>query len=179
MFEAINTNIPEVKILKPSIYEDDRGFFYESFNQNDFNSAIGDKVNFVQDNHSRSKHLTLRGLHYQEYPYEQGKLVRVLVGEIFDVALDYRKNSKTYGEYVGIHLSSENKKQLWIPPGFAHGFLVLSNNAEIAYKTTNYYSPDHDKGFFWQSASIDWPVVKDLTLSDKDKNLPNFITHEI
>ena len=130
--------IPDVKLIEPDVFEDERGFFFESFNQQKFNEAIGQDVTFVQDNHSKSSKGVLRGLHYQEAPFEQGKLVRVIAGEVFDVAVDIRKGSPTYGQWVSEILSAENKKQLWIPEGFAHGFLTISSEAEFIYKTTSY-----------------------------------------
>ncbi|EFH8383927.1 TPA: dTDP-4-dehydrorhamnose 3,5-epimerase, partial [Escherichia coli] len=137
---VIKTEIPDVLIFEPKVFGDERGFFMESFNQKVFEEAVGRKVEFVQDNHSKSSRGVLRGLHYQKAPYAQAKLVRCVVGEVFDVAVDIRESSKTFGKWVGINLSAENKRQLWIPEGFAHGFLVLSDTAEFVYKTNNYYS---------------------------------------
>lgn len=164
--------IPEIILIEPKIFEDDRGFFFESYNKNDFESAVGRKVNFVQDNHSRSSIGVLRGLHYQSSPYEQGKLVRVISGEVFDVAVDIRPSSNTYGQWVGEYLSSKNKKQLWIPEGFAHGFYTLSECAELVYKTTNFYSADHDRTILWNDNDIDikWPLKEEPILSIKDQN---------
>ncbi|EJW0437551.1 dTDP-4-dehydrorhamnose 3,5-epimerase, partial [Escherichia coli] len=136
---VIKTEIPDVLIFEPKVFGDERGFFFESFNQKVFEEAVGRKVEFVQDNHSKSSKGVLRGLHFQRPPFEQAKLVRCIVGEVFDVAVDIRVGSDSYGHWVGIILSSENKRQLWIPEGFAHGFLVLSDEAEFVYKTTNYY----------------------------------------
>ena len=141
--KAISLKIPDVKLIEPDVFEDERGFFFESFNQQKFNEAIGLDVTFVQDNHSKSKKGVLRGLHYQDEPFAQGKLVRVICGEVFDVAVDIRKDSTTYGQWVSEILSGDNKKQLWIPEGFAHGFLTLSDMAEFLYKTTNFYSFNH------------------------------------
>lgn len=170
---VIKTSIPDVLILEPKVFGDDRGFFFESFNQKLFEDAVGYPVNFVQDNHSKSTKGVLRGLHYQLPPHAQGKLVRCVAGEVFDVAVDIRKSSPTFGQWVGVHLSGENKRQLWIPEGFAHGFLTLSETAEFLYKTTNYYAPESDSGLLWsdKSISINWPFF-DVILSDKDKRQP-------
>jgi len=161
--------IPDVKLIEPEVFEDERGFFFESFNQQKFNEAIGQEVTFVQDNHSKSSQGVLRGLHYQEAPFEQGKLVRVIAGEVFDVAVDIRNESPTYGQWVSEILSAENKKQLWIPEGFAHGFLTISSEAEFIYKTTSYYSKQHEVAIHYlkNSFGIDWPNTKVL-LSKKD-----------
>ncbi|EKC6981661.1 dTDP-4-dehydrorhamnose 3,5-epimerase, partial [Cronobacter sakazakii] len=147
--KVVKTDISDVLIFEPKVFGDDRGFFFESFNQKTFMEAVGRKVTFVQDNHSKSACGVLRGLHYQLDPYAQGKLVRCVVGEVFDVAVDIRKNSTTFGKWVGVNLSADNKRQLWIPEGFAHGFLVLSETAEFVYKTTNYYNPESDRGIIW------------------------------
>jgi dTDP-4-dehydrorhamnose 3,5-epimerase len=164
------TDIPDVLILDPKIFADERGFFMESFNQNKFNQVVGREVDFVQDNHSFSTEGVLRGLHYQIEPKAQGKLVRVIEGEVFDVAVDLRKESPTFGRWVGVILSAENKKQLWIPEGFAHGFYVLSKNASFLYKTTNYYSIEHERTLRWndEDLNIKWPIKAKLTISDKD-----------
>lgn len=164
------TAIPEVIVLEPKVFGDDRGFFYESFNQKAFQEATGLDVQFVQDNHSKSARNVLRGLHYQ-VQQPQGKLVRVVQGEVFDVVVDIRKASKTYGQWVGIHLSAENKKQFWIPPGFAHGFVVLSESAEFLYKTTDYYAPEHERCIAWNDPDIGivWPFEGEPALSAKDK----------
>jgi dTDP-4-dehydrorhamnose 3,5-epimerase len=164
------TAIPDVLIIEPKVFGDDRGFFFESFNQAAFNQAIGQEITFVQDNHSKSAQNVLRGLHYQLPPKAQGKLVRVVQGEVFDVAVDIRKGSKTYGQWVGEVLSAENKKQLWIPPGFAHGFLTISYNAEFLYKTTDYYSPSHERVLRWNDPEIGifWPMTGDPILAAKD-----------
>ena len=163
-------SIPDVLLIEPQVFGDDRGFFYESFNQNKFEAAMGKKINFVQDNHSKSIKGVLRGLHYQLPPKAQGKLVRVIQGEVFDVAVDLRQSSPTFGKWVGGILSSDNKKQLWIPEGFAHGFLTLSDTAEFLYKTTDFYSKDHEEAIQWNDKiiGIDWPM-KDVSLSSKDK----------
>ncbi|EEX6990127.1 dTDP-4-dehydrorhamnose 3,5-epimerase, partial [Escherichia coli O157] len=156
---VIKTEIPDVLIFEPKVFGDERGFFMESFNQKVFEEAVGRKVEFVQDNHSKSSRGVLRGLHYQKAPYAQAKLVRCVVGEVFDVAVDIRESSKTFGKWVGINLSAENKRQLWIPEGFAHGFLVLSDTAEFVYKTNNYYSKEHEAGLLWSDTRIGiaWP----------------------
>ena len=173
---VIKTDIPDVLIFEPKVFGDDRGFFFESFSQKVFEEAVGRKVEFVQDNHSKSCKGVLRGLHYQLEPYAQGKLVRCVAGEVFDVAVDIRKSSPTFGKWVGVNLSAENKRQLWIPEGFAHGFVVLSDNAEFVYKTTNYYNPCSDAGLIWndEKLNISWPNMEAFVLSDKDMNLPTF-----
>ena len=163
------TAIPDVLILEPRVFGDDRGFFFESFNQRAFSEATGLNCNFVQDNHSKSAKNVLRGLHYQ-IQNPQGKLVRVVRGEVFDVTVDLRKSSKTFGQWVGINLSAENKKQLWVPEGFAHGFVVLSDTAEFLYKTTDYYSPEHERSLLWRDPELDirWPIAIEPTLAAKD-----------
>ena len=162
--------IPEVSLLEPKVFADERGFFFESFNQKAFNELTGLNVQFVQDNHSRSAKNVLRGLHYQLPPKAQGKLVRVVVGDVFDVAVDIRKDSPTFGKWVGEVLSAENKRQLWIPPGFAHGFLVLSEAAEFLYKTTDYYAPEFECCIRWDDPdlAIKWPIGERPQLSPKD-----------
>ena len=165
--------IPDVKLIEPDVFEDERGFFYESFNQQKFNEAIEENITFVQDNHSKSSKGVLRGLHYQEAPFAQGKLVRVVAGEVFDVAVDIRKESLTYGQWVSEVLSSHNYKQLWIPEGFAHGYLTISKEAHFLYKTTNFYSKEHEKTIFYGDKEFDikWPEVgKKFILSKKDLN---------
>lgn len=165
--------IPEVLLIEPKIFNDERGFFFESFNQSDFDEAVGQKITFVQDNHSFSNKNVLRGLHYQKFPMEQGKLVRVISGEVFDVAVDLRDHSETRGSWVGEFLSAKNKRQLWIPEGFAHGFLVISDFAEFEYKTTNYYSQMHEACIRFDDLNIgiNWPGEKtNFILSNKDKN---------
>ena len=164
------TAIPEVLILEPRIFGDDRGFFFESFNRQAFREATGLDVDFVQDNHSKSAKNVLRGLHYQLPPKAQGKLVRVVQGEVVDVAVDLRKGSKSFGKWVGETLSAENKKQMWIPPGFAHGFLTLSDTAEFLYKTTDYYAPEHERCIPWDDPAIGiaWPLDGVPSLSAKD-----------
>ncbi|ECD5488995.1 dTDP-4-dehydrorhamnose 3,5-epimerase [Salmonella enterica subsp. enterica serovar Brijbhumi] len=174
---VIKTEIPDVLIFEPKVFSDERGFFMESFNQKVFEEAVGRKIEFVQDNHSKSTKGVLRGLHYQVEPYAQGKLVRCIAGEVFDVAVDIRKDSETFGKWVGVNISSENKRQLWIPEGFAHGFLVLSDSADFLYKTSNYYSPIHERGIVWNdpTININWPINIDKILSEKDTILPKFI----
>ncbi|MBP7547396.1 MAG: dTDP-4-dehydrorhamnose 3,5-epimerase [Corallincola sp.] len=165
------TAIPDVLIIEPKVFGDARGFFYESFNQKAFNEATGTNHQFVQDNHSRSAKGVLRGLHYQiEQP--QGKLVRAVRGSVFDVAVDIRKNSPTFGQWVGIELSEDNHRQMWVPPGFAHGFMVLSRSADVLYKTTAYYALQHERCIAWNDdlIAIDWPVLEvSPLLSMKDQ----------
>ena len=162
--------IPDVILLEPKVFGDDRGFFFESFNQAKFEAAIGRHVTFVQDNHSRSARNVLRGLHYQ-IRQPQGKLVRVVQGEVFDVAVDIRKSSPTFGQWVGEILSADNKRQMWVPEGFAHGFVVLSETAEFLYKTTDYYAPEHERCIAWNDPAIgiQWPLGGAPTLSAKDR----------
>lgn len=157
---VIDTAIADVKIIEPRVFGDSRGFFYESFNSRSFAAAIGADVNFVQDNHSRSVRGVLRGLHYQ-VGQAQGKLVRAVVGEVFDVVVDLRRSSPTFGQHVAVTLSAENKRMLWVPVGFAHGFLVTSDVAEFLYKTTDYYAPAHERSLLWNDAAlgIAWPVA--------------------
>uniref|UniRef100_A4Y0C2 dTDP-4-dehydrorhamnose 3,5-epimerase n=1 Tax=Ectopseudomonas mendocina (strain ymp) TaxID=399739 RepID=A4Y0C2_ECTM1 len=157
--KVIATALPEVLILEPQVFGDERGFFYESFNARRFAEATGVNREFVQDNHSRSARGVLRGLHYQ-LQQAQGKLVRASAGEVYDVAVDVRRSSPNFGKWVGVHLSAENKRQLWVPEGFAHGFLVLSEYAEFLYKTTDYYAPAHERCIRWDDAhlAIDWPL---------------------
>ena len=161
--------IPDVVLIEPKVFGDDRGFFFESFNQEKFEAAIGRQVAFVQDNHSRSVKNVLRGLHYQ-IQQPQGKLVRVVHGEVFDVAVDIRKSSPTFGQWAGEILSAENKRQMWVPEGFAHGFVVLSEVAEFLYKTTDYYAPGHERCIAWDEPliGIDWPTSGEPLLSEKD-----------
>jgi dTDP-4-dehydrorhamnose 3,5-epimerase len=168
--KVINTEITDVLIIEPKVFGDDRGFFFESFNQRAWEEVTGLRCNFVQDNHSRSVKGVLRGLHYQLPPAAQGKLVRCVTGEVFDVAVDIRKSSPTFGRWVGVHLSAENKRQLWIPEGCAHGFLVISDMAEFLYKTTDYYAPEYDRCIIWNDTdlSIDWPTPDPPILSNKD-----------
>ncbi|EKT4477517.1 MULTISPECIES: dTDP-4-dehydrorhamnose 3,5-epimerase [Pseudomonas] len=161
--------IPEVMLLEPKVFGDDRGFFFESFNHAAFEAAIGRSVNFVQDNHSSSRQNVLRGMHYQLHQ-PQGKLVRVVAGEVFDVAVDMRRSSRTFGHWVGARLSAQNKHQLWVPEGFAHGFFVLSEQAEFLYKTTAYYAPQFERCLAWDdpTVGIQWPIEQPQ-LSDKDR----------
>ncbi|TMO83644.1 dTDP-4-dehydrorhamnose 3,5-epimerase [Pseudoalteromonas spongiae] len=163
--------IPEVVLFEPRVFGDDRGFFFESFNQKIFKEATGLDREFVQDNHSKSSFGVLRGLHYQLAPMAQGKLVRVTQGEVFDVAVDIRKESPTFGQWVGAILSAENKNQLWVPEGFAHGFITLSESAEFLYKTTNFYSPEHERSIAWNDPAIgiEWPNLEQVLLSAKDQ----------
>ena len=164
------TSIADVLVIEPKVFGDARGFFYESFNQKAFNEATGLNLNFVQDNHSRSAKGVLRGLHYQ-IQQPQGKLVRVVRGTVFDVAVDIRKSSVTFGQWVGMELSEENHKQLWIPAGFAHGFMVTSDSAEFLYKTTDYYAPEHERCIAWNDPAIgiQWPLTTQPSLSAKDQ----------
>lgn len=166
----IQTAIPEVLILEPKVFGDERGFFFESFNARAFSEATGLNPNFVQDNHSRSQQGVLRGLHYQ-VEQAQGKLVRVTAGEVYDVAVDLRRQSPTFGQWVGAHLSADNKRQMWVPEGFAHGFLVLSEFAEFLYKTTDYYAPAHERCIRWDDPklAIAWPLQGEPKLSAKDQ----------
>jgi dTDP-4-dehydrorhamnose 3,5-epimerase len=172
---VIKTEILDVLIFEPKVFGDERGFFFESFNQKIFEEAVGRKVEFVQDNHSKSRKGVLRGLHYQLEPYAQGKLVRCVVGEVFDVAVDIRKSSPTFGKWVGVNLSAENKRQLWIPEGFAHGFLTLKDNTEILYKTTSYYSPEYERSIIWNDEDlvIKWPNDP-CVISHKDSLAQSF-----
>jgi dTDP-4-dehydrorhamnose 3,5-epimerase len=164
------TDLPEVLIIEPKVFGDDRGFFYESFNQRRFQELTGLNPEFVQDNHSRSARNVLRGLHYQ-IRQPQGKLVRVVAGEVFDVAVDMRRASNTFGKWTGVVLSAENKRQMWIPAGFAHGFLVLSESAEFVYKTTDYYAPEYERAVRWDDPDIGiaWPLQGAPLLSAKDE----------
>jgi len=173
--KVIRTAIDGVLILEPKVFGDERGFFMESFNQKAFNEAVGHEVSFVQDNHSRSAKGVLRGLHYQRAPHAQGKLVRVTQGSVFDVAVDIRKGSPTYGQWVGVELSDQNHKQLWMPPGLAHGFLVVSESADFLYKTTDYYAPQAEGSVRWDDPdlAIPWPLGgMTPALSAKDAAAP-------
>ena len=169
----IKTNIPDVLIIEPQVFGDERGFFLESFNQKTFAEKTGIATQFIQDNHSRSAKNVLRGLHYQ-IKQPQGKLVRVVIGEVFDVAVDLRKNSSTFGEWSGCLLSAENKRQIWIPAGFAHGFVVLSDIADFLYKSTDYYAPEHERCILWNDPElgIDWHFQEQPILSAKDRQAP-------
>ncbi|MFN5098976.1 MAG: dTDP-4-dehydrorhamnose 3,5-epimerase [Burkholderiaceae bacterium] len=166
----IRTDIPDVLIIEPKVFGDSRGFFFESFNQRQFEQLTGFAPNFVQDNHSRSARGVLRGLHYQ-IQQPQGKLVRVIAGEVFDVCVDMRRASPSFGQAVYVTLSADNYRQLWIPPGFAHGFLVTSESADFVYKTTDYYAPEHERSVLWNDAAlaIPWPLQGEPLLSAKDK----------
>ena len=172
--------ISDLFLISPKIFQDSRGYFFESWNKNLFNKAIGKKIDFAQDNQSSSSRGVLRGLHYQINPYPQGKLVRCLKGEIFDVAIDLRESSKTFGEWAGVYLNEENKKQIWIPEGFAHGFLTMSSIAEVAYKTTNFWEKNLEKCIKWNDKilAIKWPIndinLKYPQISIKDENGSNF-----
>ena len=161
--------LPEILILEPRVFGDDRGFFLESYNQRVFRDATGNDATFVQDNHSRSARNVLRGLHYQ-LKQAQGKLVRVVAGEVFDVAVDLRRSSPRYGRWMGLHLSAENKRMMWIPAGFAHGFLALSESAEVLYKATDYYAPEHERCVMWNDPDIgiEWPLAGVPMVSEKD-----------
>ena len=163
------TAIPEVLILEPQVFGDDRGFFFESFNARKFEQLTGIAANFVQDNHSKSARGVLRGLHYQ-VQHPQGKLVRVASGSLFDVVVDLRKSSPFFGRWIGVELSAENRRQLWVPPGFAHGFVVTSESAECLYKTTDYWAPEYERSILWNdpALAIDWPLSGLPMLSGKD-----------
>lgn len=170
---ALPTSLPGVVVIEPKVFGDERGFFYESFNERIFTELVtgGEMVRFVQDNHSKSAQNVLRGLHYQ-IRQAQGKLVRVIAGEVFDVAVDLRKSSPTFGQWTGIALSAENKRQMWIPVGFAHGFVVTSESAEFLYKTTDYWAPEFERCIIWNDPAIgiEWPLTDAPLLSEKDRN---------
>ena len=169
------TDLPEVLVLEPAVFGDDRGFFLESYNQNRFSEAVRRDVSFVQDNHSRSSKNVLRGLHFQLPPKAQGKLIRVVAGAIFDVAVDMRRSSPNFGRWTGVELSAENKRQLWIPEGFAHGFLTLSDSAEVLYKASDFYSPADEGSVVWNdpTIAIQWPLEGEPLLSGKDAAAPS------
>lgn len=173
-------SIPDVLLIEPEFFEDDRGGFFESFNLDKFRKLADLDVTFVQDNQSKSLRGVLRGLHYQITPHAQGKLVRVIQGEVLDVAVDIRESSSTFGKYVSQILSSENRKQMWIPEGFAHGFLTLSDTSEFLYKVTDFYNPESERCIFWNDIdlNISWPKVKEISLSSKDLLGENFISIE-
>jgi dTDP-4-dehydrorhamnose 3,5-epimerase len=179
--KTIETPIADLFVFEPDVFGDERGFFYESFNEKQFHYATGLAIDFVQDNHSRSRKGILRGLHYQLSPYEQGKLVRVVAGEVFDVAVDIRQHSPSFGQWYGLVLSAENKRQFWIPAGFAHGFLTLSDHAEFLYKTTNYYAPEHERAIRWDDPDlgIAWPEGLTPQLSEKDAQAASFIAADV
>lgn len=168
-FQVIKLALPDVLMLEPRVLDGSEGFFFESFNQRDFEAATGLNVKFVQDNHSRSERNVLRGLHYQ-IQHPQGKLVRVISGAVFDVSVDLRRSSPNFGKWVGVELTSENKRQLWIPPGFAHGFVVTSDSAEFLYKTTDYWFPEHERSLLWNdpAVGIEWPLDGEPKLAAKD-----------
>ena len=174
-------SIPDVLLIEPQVFEDDRGFFFESFRLDRFQEVASLKVNFVQDNHSKSSRGVLRGLHYQLPPHAQVKLVRVVQGEVLDVAVDLRKSSPTFGKYVAEILSSNNKKQMWIPEGFAHGFLTLSETSELLYKATDYYHPESERCILWddETLNITWPQNLKITISNKDLSSKSFLHAEI
>jgi dTDP-4-dehydrorhamnose 3,5-epimerase len=178
--ETVETTIPDVKLLRPKVFGDNRGFFMESYNHKTFFEATGFDGHFVQDNHSRSAKNVLRGLHYQ-IQKPQGKLVRVIAGEVYDVAVDLRKSSPSFGHWTGIYLTAENHEQLWIPAGFAHGFMVLSETADFIYKTTDFYSPDSERCIAWNdpALNIDWPIENEPNLSEKDRNGISFELAEV
>jgi dTDP-4-dehydrorhamnose 3,5-epimerase len=178
--EVITTTIPDVLIIRPKVFGDDRGFFMESFNRRTWREQTGVDVDFVQDNHSRSARGVLRGLHYQ-IRQPQGKLVRVVAGEVFDVAVDLRRSSPTFGRWAGAVLSAENKLQFWVPPGFAHGFQVLSEQADFLYKATDFYAPEHERAIIWNDPDlgIDWPLPTAPELSQKDRQAPRFRDAEV
>ncbi len=177
---VIKTEIQDVLIFEPKVFGDSRGFFFESFNQTIFEEAVGRKVEFVQDNHSKSAKGVLRGLHYQLAPRAQGKLVRCVAGSVFDVAVDIRRSSPTFGHWIGVELSSENKRQLWIPEGFAHGFYTLEEGTEFVYKTTDTYSKESERGIIWNDPTlgIEWPDSH-ILLSDKDRLASFFLQAEV
>lgn len=179
--EAIPLAVPEVVLLKPKVFGDERGFFFESFQQQRFEQATGVRARFVQDNHSRSRRGVLRGLHYQLAPRAQGKLVRVVIGEVFDVAVDLRRSSPTFGRWVGALLSAENKHQLWIPEGFGHGFVTLSEHADFLYKTTEVYAPECERCVAWNDPAIgiDWHYAGEPQLSGKDREAPALADAEV
>ncbi|NMG29139.1 dTDP-4-dehydrorhamnose 3,5-epimerase [Aromatoleum evansii] len=177
---VVPTRIPDVLLIEPKVFGDDRGFFFESFNAKVFELATGLRRDFVQDNHSKSSRNVLRGLHYQ-IQKPQGKLVRVVQGEVFDVAVDLRRSSNTFGQWVGVRISAENKRQLWVPEGFAHGFLVLSETAEFLYKTTDYYAPEHERSLLWNDPAlqIDWPIDGVPKLAAKDADAQSLSVAEL
>ena len=167
---VVRSEIPDVLVLEPRVFVDERGFFLESWNAREFNRAVGSDVQFVQDNHSRSAFGVLRGLHYQ-IRQPQGKLVRVVRGRVFDVAVDLRRSSATFGRWVGVELSGDNHRQVWLPPGFAHGYLVLSESVDFLYKTTEFYAPEHERCLIWNDpeVGIDWPLDREPVLHAKDQ----------
>lgn len=174
------TEIPDVMIIEPRVFGDERGFFFESFNEKVFQEKMDCELRFVQDNHSRSAANVLRGLHYQ-IQQAQGKLVRVVAGAIFDVAVDIRRSSPTFGQWVGYELSAENKQQIWVPPGFAHGFLSLADGTEVLYKTTDFYAPEYERSILWNDPMLDivWPLTTEPTISTKDQAGQPFVNAEV
>lgn len=178
--KVVRTEIPDVLVLEPKVFGDDRGFFMESFNRSTWIEKTGVHLEFVQDNHSRSGKGVLRGLHYQ-IRRPQGKLVRVTAGEVFDVAVDLRRSSPTFGNWVGVHLSETNKRMFWVPPGFGHGFLVLSQSADFLYKATDFYAPEHERAIRWNDSDIGvvWPQTTELILSEKDADAVNLAEAEV
>ena len=178
--KVVRTDIPGVLIIEPKVFGDARGFFFESFNLRRWREATGLDSEFVQENHSRSTRHVLRGLHYQ-IRQPQGKLVRVIIGEVFDVAVDLRRGSPNFGRWTGVHLSAENKRQFWVPPGFGHGFVVLSEAAEFLYLTTDYYAPEHERAIIWNDPdlAIAWPIEAAPLLSPKDAEAPRFKDAEV
>ncbi len=179
-YTVTQTSLAGVLVLEPRVFGDERGFFFESFNQRDFAQATGLDVNFVQDNHSLSSKGVLRGLHYQ-VQQAQGKLIRVAVGEVFDVSVNLQRGHPEFGRWTGVVVSGQNKRQVWIPPGFAHGFVVLSDQAHFLYKTTDYYAPEHERSLFWNdpNVAIEWPIDSDPILAAKDANAPRLADAEV
>ena len=179
-YTVTQTSLAGVLVLEPRVFGDERGFFFESFNQRDFAQATGLDVNFVQDNHSLSSKGVLRGLHYQ-VQQAQGKLIRVAVGEVFDVSVNLQRGHPQFGRWTGVLVSGQNKRQVWIPPGFAHGFVVLSDQAHFLYKTTDYYAPEHERSLFWNdpNVAIEWPIDSDPILATKDANAPRLADAEV
>lgn len=175
------TPLAGLLVLEPNVFRDERGYFFESYNQKALEAAVGRSLTFVQDNHSKSHRGVLRGLHYQLAPHAQGKLVRVVCGKVWDVAVDLRRSSPTFGQWFGEYLSGENKRQMWIPEGFAHGFVVLSEEAEFLYKTTDYWDKDSERSIAWNdySIGIDWPLVEEPILSAKDAAAPHIGEAEV
>jgi dTDP-4-dehydrorhamnose 3,5-epimerase len=178
---ARQLDLPEVLLIEPRVYKDERGDFFESWNATSFAALIGATTDFVQDNHSTSREGVIRGLHYQLPPYEQGKLVRVARGAAFDVVVDIRQSSPNFGQWVGAVLSDHNRHQIWVPPGFAHGFLALSDGVDILYKTTSYYAPESDRSIRWDDPviGIDWPLEGEPNVSDKDRDAPLLADAEV
>lgn len=179
--KADSLALPEVVLIEPGVFSDDRGHFFEAFSQRAFTEATGVDLTFVQDNQSRSRPWVLRGIHYQLDPYAQGKLVRVVRGAVYDVAVDLRRSSATFGQSVAVELSEANRRQLWVPPGFGHGFLALADGADLLYKTTEYYSPQSDRSIRWDDGDlgIEWPLTQAPLLSDKDRAAPGLNDAEV